>query len=205
MPTGTISSSINVGGISMSSLVTRTKDGQIGHEVAMVAADDGVQLGFVGVNEVTVTLAAGNLVGDGDTVDVFWDVSGVMYVKYGVTVALVGQVATLTGGAGDDYVTGEGTLAMNIAEQITVDTDFVGNEVEMIATASDKNSHVSFIESGPAVITGIKIVASEFWNWVKNGEYTNPLAGKTVIELKVTNGDPDAAATLKVGVLYNSA
>jgi len=189
----------------MSGSVSRTKDGQIGHEVALVAADDGVQLGFVGVDEVTVTLAAGNLVENGDTVDVYWTVSDVLYVKYGVTVALALQVATLTGGAGDDYVTGEGTLAMNIAEQITIDTDFVGNEVEMIAAASNRVSHISFIEAGPAVIDTVKIAANGFWSWVKYGEVTNPLADKTVIQIEASCGDPDNAATLKIGVLYNSA
>lgn len=205
MPKGTISKSMNVGGIGMSGSATRTKDGQIGHEVAMVAADDGVQLAFTNASEVTVTLATGNLVGAGDVVDVYWHVDDVMYVKYGVDVAKAGQVVTLTGGAGDDYVTGEGTLAMNIAEQITVDTDFVGNEVEMLAAFSDYNSHFSFIEAGPAVIDAIKLLAIEGWDWIKGGEVTNPLTDATVIELKVTNGDPDNAATFKFGVLYNSA
>ena len=129
MPKGTVNKSANVGGMAMSGVSVREEDGQIGHEVALIAADDGVQLGFTNVNSITITLGAGNAVGDGDTVDVYWTVDGVLYVQYSCACALAGQVATITGGAGDDFVTGEGTLAMNVCEQITVDTDFVGNDV----------------------------------------------------------------------------
>lgn len=202
MPRGTVSKSMNVGGIGMAGSAVRTKDGQIGHEVALVAADDGVQAGFVGVNECSVTLAAGNVSGDGDIVDVYWEVAGILYVKYGADSAVVGQVATLTGGTGDNFIDSVG-MAMNICEQIVIDTDFDGDEVEMMAALCDRDSHMEFWVA--ATHDGIKLLALEGWDWIKGGEVTNPVAGVTITDIRVSNGDPDNAATMKIGVLYNSA
>lgn len=203
-PVGRMSSTINVGGIAMAGLISRTKEGQIGHEATLPAGSDGVQLGFTGVSDITVTMAEGEVIEDADVADVYWYVNGVLFVKYGATVALVGQVATLSGGGGDDYVTGEGTLAMILTKQETIDTDFVGNLVEMIAAISDKVSHITFIEAGPANIDGVKLPRSEPWSWTKNGPFVNLLADATIIEIKASCGDADNEASLKVGVLYDS-
>lgn len=204
MPTGTIGSTINVGGVSAAGIISRTKEGQIGHELTLAAGSDGIQLAFTGVSDITVTMAEGEVIEDGDVADVYWYVAGVLFVKYGATVALAGQVATLSGGGGDDYVTGEGTLAMILTKQETIDTDFIGNLVEMIAAVSDKVSHITFIEAGPANIDGVKLPAKEPWSWTKNGPYANLLAGATVIEIKASCGDADNNAALKIGILYDS-
>ena len=203
-PVSRISSTINVGGVAMAGLTSRTKDGQIGHEVTLPAGSDGVQLVFTDVSNITVTMAEGEVIEDADVADVYWYVSGVLFVKYGATVALAGQIATLSGGEGDDYVIGEGTLAMVLTKQEAIDTDFVGNLVEMIAAVSDKVSHITFIEAGPANIDGVKLLAKEPWSWTKNGPYTNLLAGATIIEIKASCGNADNDATLKVGILYDS-
>ena len=202
-PIGRIKTTITVGGVAANGTVSRTKEGQIGHELSLPAGSDGVQLAFTGVDDITVTMAQGYVIEDADTADVYWYVDGVLYVKYGATVALAGDIVTLSGGAGDDYVTGEGTLDMIVTKQVSIDTDFVGNAVEMMAAACDKDSHIEF-RAAASSIAGVTIPAGEAWPWIKNGGYTNPLAGETVANIKASCGDADNAAVLRLGILYDS-
>lgn len=212
MPTGLIRSSLNIGGISMSGEITRTVEGQIGHTVTLAHGSDGKQKTFTGPNEIIVTMETGNLVEAADVVDVYWYVAGVLYVKYGCTAALATLDVTVTGGAGDDYVTGEGSLEMVITKQQSINTDFTGDEIEIIAAVSSKVSHIEFDETAASSVAGIKLLANEPWAWVKHlpaddafGAYINPLAGEVVDTIEASTGDHENDATLQIGILYDSA
>ncbi len=203
MPTSTIRSTYNVGGIALGSEVTRTQEGQIGQSHTLDVASDGVQLAFTGIDDITVTLAAAHAAVNG-TVDVYWYVDGVLYVHFGATVAIVGQVATLTLGDGDDYVTGEGTLAMNIVNQQDIDIDFDGDLVELMVASCDKVAHIEWKSGAEVSITGTKILAGEAWEWLLNSEYTNALAGEVVTSASISTYDPDNTVTLRIGILHSS-
>jgi len=204
MPSAKAVSTLTVGGIAMSSEVSRTDDGQIGQLVALPAGSDGDMASYTGVAEITVDMADGYVIGDGEIADVYWTVLDVLYVKYGATVALAGDTVTLTGGEGADFIDSVG-LAMVVTEQVLIDIDVDGDKINMIAAESDQTSHVEFLEAGPASIAGVKLLANEAWTWLLNGEYTNPLAGSVVVQVEASCGNADTAASLKIGILYNSA
>ena len=50
----------------------------------------------------------------------------------------------------------------------------------------------------------MELTANEAWAWATGTEITNPLAGNPVNDIRASNGDASAAATLKLGVLYDS-
>jgi len=47
-------------------------------------------------------------------------------------------------------------------------------------------------------------LAGEGWTWATDTGVTNPLAGDPVGKAMVSNGDSTGAATLKIGILYDS-
>lgn len=206
MPTSTIRSTYNVGGIALSSEVSRTQECLIGQEHTLTAGSDGVMASYTGVAECTVTMAAGYVIGDAETADVYWtdSTTGVPKCKYGATTALAGDVITLTLGAGDDYPDDVG-LAMVITQQQDIDIDFDADLVEIMAASCDKLAHIEWNEGAAVTITGTKLPAGEAWHYILNGEYTNALAGKTVTSASVSTGDDTNDGTLRIGVLHSSA
>ncbi len=206
MPTSTIRSTYNVGGIALGSEVTRTQESIIGQEHTLTAGSDGVQASYTGVAEITVTMTAGYVIGDAETADVYWtdSTTGVPKVKYGATTALAGDIITVTVGAGDDYPDDVG-LAMVITQQQDVDIDFDGDLVEIMAASCDKLAHIEWNSGAAVTITGTKIPAGEAWDYILNGEYANALAGEVVTSASVSTGDSDNNGTLRIGVLHSSA
>ncbi|MCK4341005.1 MAG: hypothetical protein KAY37_04700 [Phycisphaerae bacterium] len=85
MPTSRLTLSGDIGGISVNSTVTRTADGQIGHDVTLNPAKTGTLSTRTSDTEGTLTLESGHGIQDGDTIDVYWDGGR----RYDVTVGVV--------------------------------------------------------------------------------------------------------------------
>jgi len=203
MPTGIISQNAAVGGLSIQSTVSRTASSQIGHETELPAASAGTLSTRTDDNTGIVTLAEGHGLEIGDVVDVYWGDAGGSTYRYGMDVTDVdGNDVTIDGGAGTNLPAQD--TAVTVAEQVTLDTDFDGDLLEMIVASASRRSHVGFRDSVPTVLKEVELPAGEAWAWAADQGIANPLAGNPVNDLKASCGDSAGAATLKIGLLYEA-
>jgi hypothetical protein len=152
MPTGMINIVASVAGLSIQASRTRTASGQISHEVTIPAAKTGTLTTRTGDDEGVFTLAAGHGLAVDDITDVYWTGG----IRYGMKVTAVnGNEGTAGGvggpGAGDALPTQD--TPVTASKQVTVDTDFDGDKLEMIvmantAQANTKRAHFDFQDSG---------------------------------------------------------
>jgi len=199
MPIGTISSNVSLAGISIQSLITREAEGQISHAVDLPAGKAGTLTTRTSDTVGEATLGTGHGILTSDVVDVYWDGG----VRYGVTVGTVaGNIVPLTDSGDGDNLPAQGT-ALVVCKQISINTDFDGDDAVMFAVHATKRSHVDFQDSGSNSLEAVDLPANEVWWWAEGTGETNPLTGNAVDKVQVSNGTAEAA-TLKIGVLYES-
>ncbi len=212
MPTGTIQIAASVGGLSIQTSISRSGSGQIAHEVPLSAAAGGTLKTRIANDEGVLTLSGHSLAVD-DVVDIYWEGG----VRYGMTVTEVtGDDVTVggqntssssgtpepTGGAGDSLPDQYDPLSA--AKQVPVDTDFDGDKLEMILLVSPKRSHFDFQDTLGASLEIGELPANEPWQWISGVGVANPLAGSSVDQLRLSNGDSSGQATVKLALIYNS-
>jgi len=199
MPTGTMTTQISIGGIVATSTATRTESGQISHEVTLPAGKAGTLSTRTDDNTGIATLALGHGITDADTVDVYW-VGG---CRYGMTVtAYDTTTVSIDLGAGDNFPTVDAAIV--VTPQVTINTDFDGDDVKMIAAIATLRAHIDFQNDTPASLNAVELTANEAWAWVSDSGYANPLTGDPVDVIMASAGTA-AETTLKIGVLYDSA
>lgn len=197
MPSVTINDNVSIAGLSIQSKIERTAPGQIGQEVPLPAAKAGSLTTRTDDDTGVVTLSTGHGIVSTDVVDAYW-ADG---VRYGMVATVSANDVTVEGGAGDVLPADE--TAVNLAKQVTIDTDFLGNLVKAIVASSTLRGNIEFREAA-ATAAGVKLPAGESWRWFSEQGITNPLAGKAIASIQASCGNSSAAATLKLGVLYNS-
>jgi len=197
MPTSRLSIAGDIGGASIAATILRTASGQINHDVQLPAAKAGTLTIRTSANEGTITLSAGHGINTGQIVDLYWD-GGRKRNALAGTVA--GNDVPVVGDDGD-ALPDQGT-AIRMAPQLPIDTDFVGNLVEMIGALSSRRGRLQFDEESVQALT-VDLVANEPWFWASGGTAANPLADKVVIGC-IASQDHTVATSLKLGVLYNS-
>ena len=199
MPTAVLAKNISIGGISVQSLVTRTASGEIGHEVALPAAQAGTLSTRTSDTQGVATLGAGHGIETGDLVDVYWEGG----VRYGVTVGTVsGTSVPLTdSGAGDNYPT-QGT-AITVAPVTELDSDFDGDKLVALAALCTKRGYVD-IRTSSASAKDKELLANEAYDWAKDAGEANPLASFVIDVIRISNGDSTGTATGKVALIYDS-
>ena len=197
MPTSMLNITGSVGGISINSSISRTADGQISHQVALPAAKSGTLSTRTSDTAGTLTLASGHGIVDADVVDLYWDGGR----RYGVVVGTVaGDDVPISGGAGDVLPAQDTAITVRVQQQI--DTDFVGNLLEAIAALCNQRGHVAFYNETTLELA-VDLAAEELWWWLSGGTAANPLAGKTITHVVVTQAST-SATTFRLGVLYDS-
>jgi len=200
MPTGTISQVASIAGLSIQATVTRTETGQIGHEIDLSEAQAGTLTTRTDDDTGIVTLSSGHGITTSDTVDVYWSGG----VQYNCTVTAY-DATTITIDAGDGDVLPAQDTVVTACAHTTVDTDFDGDLLEMIAGSANYRSHVCFMDAAHAVLLAVELIAGELWSWSADSGITNPLASDDVAYCRVSNGDSDYESTVKLGILYDSA
>jgi len=202
MATGTISLNIDLAGIKVSGAqITKTEEGQISHQVALAAGNAGTLSTRTSASAGTATLAADHTIETSDVVDVFWTGG----VRYGVTVGTVDGVSVplSDSGDGDDYPTEDDAII--VTQQVVIDSDFDGDDIEMIACHCDQRAHLDFLEDDNTQLDELELTSTQpVWYWIDDGVNANPLTGNAVGQIRASNGSI-IAATLKIGILYNSA
>ena len=198
MQTAKISSSLQVGGLSFLSSVERSAEGQISQVVPLPAGIAGA-VSSGGVDG----LVEGHGLVQNDVIDVHWTVDDVPMCRRGVTV----DGATATAITFDNSPAAEGdalpalATAVVVSKQVPIITAFAGNDVLMIGIESTQTAFADFRSTGASVLAK-SLPAGEAWSWW-TGLATNPLAGGAIAKVVASNGTT-TAATLSLGVLYNS-
>lgn len=202
MQTSTISASMSVGGINFTSRVSRQAEGQVSHIVDLLAGETG-KISAGGVDN----MDTGHIIEAADVVDIHWDdpTDGTHKCRRGLLVdtaeANLITFDEVPPGEGD-ALPAVGTVCV-VNEQVEINTDFTGNDVELVAVMCTKRGMADFRTSVPAEIVAVKLVAGEGWDWASEQNIVNPLADAVVDKIIVSNGET-AEARVYVGVLYQS-
>lgn len=203
MPISTVNITVSVGGVTVQGQAPRTAEGQISQTVELPAADSGTLSTRTSDTAGTLTLGSGHGVSTGDTIDIFWVASGVLKCAYGATVGtVVGTSVPFTGASGDVLPAVDSAVTADVVVEINVDFD--GDDAKIVILQSNRQGHFDFQDSGDASLEQDKLEANEPWFYVSDLGYTNPLAGNPVDALLLSNKDSANAATVKLGVLYDS-
>ena len=200
MPTGRLSSTITVGGISMNSVVTKTDEGQIGQEVSFDAPDSGTLTTRTDDDTGVVTLSEGHGITTGTKVNVFWSGGE----RRGMDATVAGNAVTVDAGAGDVFPAQD--TAVEVALVVQIDMDFDGDKLTMLGVMSEtSNAHCVLLDDGALEALELDLVAGQAYTYyVDAAATTNPVAGDVIDDVYVSAAYGGSAGTCKLGVLYNS-
>lgn len=194
MPTGALSITASLAGISIQNTVQRTADGQFSHEVAVVAGQAGTLTTRTDDDTGVATLTTGHGVVTSDRVDVYFTGGK----RRGMTATVSVDAVTIDGGAGDALPAQDEAVTVSVCTAI--DTQFDGDDVEMIVLALTQIGQVVFEDTGAAEILALDLTtAAEPYQWYSGT--TNPLTGNPVETIYVSTSYTTAAATLKLAAL----
>lgn len=202
MQTGRISSTISVGGISFAASVSRQAEGQVSHIVDLPAGLAGA-ISAAGVDG----LPTGHGLVQSDVIDVHWTDPGDSSHK--CRRGLVVDVTSTNAIEFDEEPEGEGDALpavetpVVVGKQVPIDTDWLGELVELIAIKATKRAVADFREAAASKVA-VKLVANEAWSWASGQGVDNPFLGEAIAGMAVSNGSTEAAI-FYCGLLYQSA
>ncbi len=204
MAIASIQKTISGGGISISSLISRTGDGQIGRDPILPAGKAGTLSTRTDDNTGVATLSEGHGIADADVVDVFWtNADGTYGVRYGMTVGTVaGTAVPIDGGAGDNLPAED--YAIVVTKQVEVNVAFDGDNAKVLAVHANKLAHVDFQDAGSASLLALTLAPNEAFDWADATGADRPITGNAVATVKASCGDSANDATLKIIVLEDA-
>jgi hypothetical protein len=149
-------------------------------------------------NTATATLAAEHGLASG-TYDVYWAAG----VRYGVAVTITVNSVALEGGAGDDFP--DSDTAVNISEQLTIPSEFDGDELAAISATCTTRANVVFQTTGPTAYMAVELSdANDYsFEWDNESNADNPLSEGTatpIVSIVASNGDTTAGTLEMFGV-----
>jgi hypothetical protein len=204
MPSGTNSTIIQIGPVSLTRNVTKNADGLkvFGDSAAPINlppanAIAGANFTNNGDATATATLPEGHTLEDG-TADLFW-AGG---VRYGCTVDVTANSVAISGGAGDALPAS--ATACTIANQVQVNTPIDGDAVVMIGMAATKRAHVDLQDAGGASVEPIELKENSPYGWDSDSGIANPFAGNPITKTMASNGDSTGVATLTIASLEDA-
>lgn len=206
MPTATITRNVSIGGMSLPSSINRTEEGSISHEITLAAGKAGeVTADGAGVDG----LDTGHGLSVSDVVDLHWTADGDHKVRYGIVIDASNandvEFDNVPAAEGD-AVPAENTEVVICVQQV-IDTDVDFNDAKLVSVHCTQRGHCAFTNDDPVTQLGLKVAADTTWIWNEGEGITNPFIGETddvMDEINVSNGTV-TAATLKIGILYDSA
>lgn len=188
-----------VGGLSIQGNVTRENSGGLPPQsVTMPAGKAGTLTTRSDDNTGVATLSTGHGIASLDVCDVYWTGG----VRYGMTATVSTNAVTLDGGAGT--VLPAQDTAVVVCKQVTIDIDFVGDNVTAIVAAMAVRGHLHFVAGDDSSIFAVELLAGEAWDWTTDNGVDNPFASATVASLVASNGS-ETASTLYLGGVYTSS
>ncbi len=191
-----------IGGTAFASNEVRTAEGAITHVIDLPAGSAGLMDSTTGVDG----LVTGHGIVATDIIDLHYDdpTTGLHKVRRGLTIDTDAANAVTF----DETPAGEGDalpadgVAVVISVQVVVNTDFAGDDVEIVATKSDVKAMVD-IRTSSASKQAQKLATGASWFWMKSFGFTNPLAASAIDEANVSNGSTDVGVVF-LAILYQS-
>jgi hypothetical protein len=210
MPIATYAITLSTGGVNIQKSGSRSGDGLITREIALPAGKSGT-LSTRTDDDTGVISAVGHTLIVGDKVSVFWATGR----RYGMTVsAVAGNDVTVGTGAGEvgagNVFPVQGT-AVVISKKVDVNVGIDGDAIKvaglsfefLVATITD-DGHVTFRDSGSAVVAEIDLEANTPQIYDVAGGQANPFTGNPITTADAYNGCATADATLKIISLEDS-
>lgn len=181
--------------------ISRTADGQTGRTPTLPPGLTPTSWTKTDANTGVASLTAGHGLVNGDVVAVLWsDAAGMPLARYGLTVTLEGDNATVDGGAGADLPASDTPVI--VAKRVVVDLAEAGDDIVYIEAsgrqpdgATAARVLIVFLATGNVAIAVFDVTDYAFW--AKNIGVANPLAGATIAAVWMFNG---AAATNNVNL-----
>lgn len=207
MPTAQVSKNTSIGGVSFSSVKSRTADNANSYEITLPVAKAGTLTTRTDADTGEATLGSGHGITDAMVVDVYWTGGA----RYGMTVGTVASlVVPIDGGSGTDLPST--STALTLVEQVTANVNIDGDEAALVAVklevATDLNStqrgYVSFRDVGDAEIKALALVANDVQLFDIEGGDTNVFTGNPITYVLATNSSSTVEAVLKIGALQDS-
>ena len=196
MSTARITTVAEIAGLSIQGIASREKSGGVALDPALPAAVVAALTTRTDNNTGVVTLPANHGIVNGK-IDLYW-AGG---IRYGMDGIVTVNALAIDLGAGDNLPDDES--AVIVSNQVAIDVDVDGDLLAALAAACPTRAHLDFQDDADASLLAVEIAAGEVYEWHADSEVTNPLAGDVVASLKASNGEA-TAATLKVGILYDS-
>lgn len=201
MPQSKLRIVADVGGISITSTLTREADGQLGHgPITLPAAEAGALTTRTDNDTGTITIEDHGFE-DGDIVDVYWDGGR----RFGMAVSSAAADTFVVGasvvGAGDNLPAQD--TAVIVCKQTVIDSDFDGDKVVAIAAKLSARGHMSIRDDSDVHAVSVDLAAGEVWHWTDALAGANPLAGELVGSLAISHASL-SPATFAFGLLYDS-
>ena len=198
MPTGTLYTNISVAGISGTGVQTRTGEGAIAQDPTLAAGITGTLSTRTSDTAGTLTVAEGHGVEQNDVIFIFWDDGWCYEAVAGVT---TGTTIPFTDAKGDVLPTEDSEVVCSV--ETIINTDFDGDDVQMLALLSTQRAGAVFEDAGDDVIVAMELLASEPFAWAANTAIANPITGDAIDEIHVANGGT-SEAQFKLGLVYDS-
>lgn len=196
----TITSTVQCGGVSVQSTITREAEGSnTPYSDTIAAGSSGTLSTRTDDNTGVVAAAAGHGIVTSDTVDVYWATG----VRYGMDATVSGDNITVDLGAGD--VLPAQSTAVVITKQIEVNADFDGDDMVLFYAYANVRAHLDFQDSGGASLFALELDDENplYW-WASDTEIALPITGNAVAAIFISNGTT-SAGTLKTGCLLSTA
>jgi hypothetical protein len=204
MAMGTIQTIISAGGISISSSVSKAANGTIGQDPTLNAANAGDLTTRTDNTSGVLTMDDSNHgITNAAIFDLHWVNSEVPQCAYGCVADSVAGNSIGFNVTGGDVLPAANT-AINAQLVTTVDVDFDGDLLEMIAIGANVAAHVTFRDAGDNVLMARTIGANAAWQWAKNNGDNNPLTGNAVAYVEASCGSAANGTQIKIAGIYDS-
>jgi len=197
------------GGESISASYVRTGDHPNTYVVTLPAGKDVTSWVKTDANTAACNLPSGHGYSNGNF-DVYWELTGVKYVRYGVPGTISTNALSLDGGTGDDFPA-SATTGIVVTKQVEINTAIDGDAITAVGvmlqiaqSGITTTGHVDFKDSGPATISAQTLVANVPKIWDITGGATNAFTGNPIVDCYATNGNSTYDATLYVLSLEDS-
>ena len=190
---------ISVGGVTMTSTVTRTADAQIGVDPSLPAAKSGALTTRTGDSAGTMTLESGHGIQTGDVIEVYWEGG----MRYRVTVGTVSGTSVPFSAGSGDALPAQGT-SVTASKHTELDIDVEASRVKWFSVQCDKPACLHLYDDTDTLILSLPLPAGEDWTWRSGGTVANPFGDNAIAKALASQSSSSATATLKIGILYDS-
>jgi hypothetical protein len=199
MSSGLLSINVQLAGLAMSLSAVREGEGQISQVVTLPKAWAGTLSTRTTDVEGVITTTAAHDITIADFITIFSD-GAVAY--YGNVSDVDTNEITFAAALGD--VLPLENAAVIAGAEVTINTDFDGDDVAIIAAQCPARAQLQFIDTLPSEALEKELLAGAAWFWVSGMGWTNPLAGDPVDYIRAAQADINSTKNVQIGILYDS-